>query len=152
MFGSVSFADEIRGPDGNAVNGPDLTQEAFGPLSVVSNFKILGGNFGALVAVPFANILIDSPRLDAGGASTASPCPSSTYRPPDRLALGQEMPIFAGGTDVLFAYTSTPPRPLHGRRPEQHVLGMWCNGCRSGGPASSTRKRTGMPRGRSSTT
>ena len=27
MFGGIAWADEIRGPNGNAVKGPDLTQE-----------------------------------------------------------------------------------------------------------------------------
>src|SRR4029077_4278565 len=65
MFGSINWSDEIRGPNGNAVKGPNFTEEIFGPLvSYVSNLKILGGNYGAVVSLPFANSRLDFPRLD----------------------------------------------------------------------------------------
>jgi len=67
-FGGFTWADELVGPDKNAVDGPSLNQHAFGPLvQYVSNFKLFGANYGALVAVPFANTAIDFPRLDVSG-------------------------------------------------------------------------------------
>ena len=124
------MADEIRGPNGNAVKGPDLTQEVFGPLvQWVSCFKILGGNYGAVVGVPFANILIDSPRLNPEGASTGIAL-SQLYVSPFQIGWhsDKKMPIFAGGTDVLFAYTFYAPTGRYTPGALNNTsLGMWCN-------------------------
>ncbi len=130
MFAGISWADEIRGPNGNAVKGPNLTQELFGPLvQWVSCFKILGGNYSAVVGVPFANILIDSPRLDAGGASTGIAL-SQLYVSPFQIGWHSDkpMPIFGGGTDVLFAYTFYAPTGRYTPGALNNTsLGMWCN-------------------------
>ncbi len=129
-FGAVSWADEIKGPNGNAVKGPKLTQELFGPLVMwVSDFKILGGNYGALVGIPFANFLLDSPRLDHGGASTGVAL-SQLYVSPVQIGWhsDEKLPIFGGGTDVVFAYTFYAPTGRYTPgAPNNTSLGMWCN-------------------------
>jgi hypothetical protein len=129
-FGAVSFADEIKGPNGNAVKGPDLTQEMFGPLVMyVSNFKILGGNYGAVMAVPFANFILDFPRLDNEGASTGLAL-SQLYVSPLQIGWHSDkaMPIFGGGTDVIFAYTFYAPTGRYTPGALNNTsLGMWCN-------------------------
>jgi len=129
-FGAVSWADQIRGPNGNSLNGPTLTQEIFGPLvSYVSDFKILGGNYGAVVGIPFANFLLDFPRLDNQGASTGIAL-SQMYVSPFQLGWhsNKKMPIFGGGTDVLFAYTFYAPTGRYTPGALNNTsLGMWCN-------------------------
>ena len=130
MFGAVSWADEIRGPNGNAVKGPTLTQELFGPLvQWVSCYKILGGTYGAVVGVPFANFALDFPRLDNAGASTGLAL-SQLYVSPFQLGWHSDkpMPIFGGGTDVLFAYTFYAPTGRYTPGALNNTsLGMWCN-------------------------
>jgi hypothetical protein len=130
MFGAIDWTDQIRGPNGNSVQGPKLTQELFGPLVMwVSCFKILGGNYGAVVGVPFANFRLDFPRLDNAGASTGLAL-SQLYVSP--LQIGwhsdKKMPIFGGGTDVLFAYTFYAPTGRYTPGALNNTsLGMWCN-------------------------
>jgi hypothetical protein len=130
MFGAVSFADQIKGPNGNSVEGPELTQEMFGPLVMyVSDFKILGGNYGAVVGVPFANFLLDFPRLDNAGESTGLAL-SQLYVSPVQIGWHSDkaMPIFGGGTDVLFAYTFYAPTGRYTPGALNNTsLGMWCN-------------------------
>ena len=72
MFGWGNFwADELVGPDKNSVKGPELDQYAFGPLvQYVSNFCIFGANYGALVAVPFAEQHCSTPAPGRGDDST----------------------------------------------------------------------------------
>jgi hypothetical protein len=129
-FGAVSWADTIKGPNGNSAEGPNLTQELFGPLVMwVSDFKILGGNYGAVVGIPFANFLLDSPRLDNGGASTGIAL-SQLYAVP--VSIGwhsdKKMPIFGGGTDVTFAYAFYAPTGRYTPGALNNTsLGMWCN-------------------------
>jgi len=129
-FGAVSWADQIRGPNGNSLKGPNLTQELFGPLVMwVSDFKILGGNYGAVVSVPFANLLLDFPRLDNGGVSTGIAL-SQLYVSPVQIGWhsDKKMPIFGGGTDVVFAYTFYAPTGRYTPgAPNNTSLGMWCN-------------------------
>jgi hypothetical protein len=130
MFGGIDWADEIKGPNGNTVNGPKLTQEIFGPLLMwVSPYKIFGANFGAVVGVPFANFLLDFPRLDNQGASTGL-APSQLYVSPVQLGWhsNKAMPIFSGGFDVLFAYTFYAPTGRYTPGALDNTsLGMWCN-------------------------
>ena len=130
MFGAVDWANEIKGPNGNAVKGPDLTQELFGPLvQWVSCFKILGGNYSAVVAIPFANFKLDFPRLDNQGQSTGLAL-SQLYVSPFQIGWHSDkaMPIFGGGTDVLFAYTFYAPTGRYTPGALNNTsLGMWCN-------------------------
>lgn len=130
MFGAVSWADQIKGPNGNSVKGPKLTQELFGPLVMwVSDIKILGGNYSAVVGIPFANFLLDFPRLDNLGASTGLAL-SQLYASPVQIGWhsNKAMPIFGGGTDVLFAYTFYAPTGRYTAGNLNNTsLGMWCN-------------------------
>ena len=130
MFGAVDWANEIKGPNGNAVKGPELTQELFGPLvQWVSCFKILGGNYSAVVAIPFANFKLDFPRLDNQGQSTGLAL-SQLYVSPFQIGWHSDkaMPIFGGGTDVLFAYTFYAPTGRYTPGALNNTsLGMWCN-------------------------
>ncbi|HTY41470.1 MAG TPA: transporter [Thermoanaerobaculia bacterium] len=130
MFGNVNWQDEIKGPNGNAVKGPSLTQEIFGPLiQWVSPYKILGGNYSAVVAIPFANFALDFPRLDNQGASTGLAL-SQLYVSPFQLGWHSDkpMPIFNGGTDVLFAYTFYAPTGRYTPGALDNTsFGMWCN-------------------------
>jgi hypothetical protein len=132
MFGAIDWSDEVRGPNGNTppVKGPTLTQELFGPLVMwVSPYKILGGNFGAVVGVPFANFRLDFPRIDNGGASTGLAL-SQLYVSPVQIGWHSDkaMPIFGGGTDVLFAYTFYAPTGRYTPGDLNNTsLGMWCN-------------------------
>ncbi len=130
MFGAFSWADQIKGPNGNSVNGPKLSQELFGPLVMwVSCIKILGGNYSAVAAVPFANFLLDFPRLDNVGASTGLAL-SQVYVSPVQIGWhsNKAMPIFGGGTDVLFAYTFYAPTGRYTPGALNNTsLGMWCN-------------------------
>jgi len=130
MFGNINWQDEIKGPNGNAVKGPNLTQELFGPLlQYVSTFKILGGNYSAVVGIPFANFALDFPRLDNHGASTGLAL-SQLYVSPVQLGWHSDkpMPIFSGGTDVLAAYTFYAPTGRYTAGALNNTsFGMWCN-------------------------
>jgi hypothetical protein len=130
MFGAVSWADQIKGPNGNGVDGPNLTQELFGPLLMwVSPYKIFGGHYGAVVGIPFANFLLDFPRLDNQGASTGLAL-SQLYVSPVQIGWHSDkaMPIFGGGTDVLAAYTFYAPTGRYTAGSLSNTsLGMWCN-------------------------
>jgi hypothetical protein len=121
MFGDITWADELVGPEGNTVDGPQLTQYLFGPLvQYVSKFELLGANYSALVAVPFANIRIDFPRLDVDDSTG--------------LALSQLWVVpFALGwhfkqADVTFHYAFYAPTGRYTPgAPNNTGLGMWCN-------------------------
>ena len=131
MFGNINWADEIKGPNGNSPvqHGPNLTQEIFGPLlQWVSPYKILGGNFGAVVAIPFANFAWDFPRLENVGSTGLAL--SQLYASPVQIGWHSDkpMPIFGGGTDVLFAYTFYAPTGRYTPGATNNTsYGMWCN-------------------------
>ena len=120
-FGSGAFADELVGPDGNAIDGPNLDQWAFGPLvQWISDFKILGGNFGVAAIVPFANILIDFPRLEVQGSTGTAL--SQLYVVP--VNIGWHCPRF----DLTFAYAFYAPTGRYTAGASNNTsLGMWCN-------------------------
>ena len=69
-FGANNLSDQFAGPNGDVVTGPEFNQWIVGGLvEGVTNFKILGGNYGFIVGVPFANLQSDFPRL---GVDTSS--------------------------------------------------------------------------------
>jgi hypothetical protein len=73
MFGNVTWADELVGPNGNSIGGPTLNQYIFGPLvQYVSKSRLFGADVGALVAVPFTNLAIDFPRLDVDDSTSGA--------------------------------------------------------------------------------
>jgi len=129
MFGAVSWADEIVGPDKNVVSGPDLTQYLFGPLvQYVSKFKLFGANYGALVAVPFANIAIDFPRLDVDDSTGVAM--SQLWVVPVMLGwhIEDPLPLAPGGTDITFHYAFYAPTGRYEPgAPDNTGLGMWTN-------------------------
>jgi hypothetical protein len=131
MFGAINWEDEIKGPNGNSLrSGPEVRPEIFGPLiQYVSTFKILGGNYSAVVAIPFANFALDFPRLDNGGVSTGLAL-SQLYVSPVQIGWHSDkpMPIFSGGTDVLAAYTFYAPTGRYTAGALNNTsFGMWCN-------------------------
>ena len=123
MLGGVSWSDELKGPNGNTVpsGNASLDQYYFGPLiSWVSNLKILGGNYGALIAVPFANVTTDFPRLDVN---------SSTSFGLSQLWI---VPVNIGWhfsqADVMFQYAFYPPTGRYTPGASNNTgLGMWSN-------------------------
>lgn len=120
-LGSLTWADEIRGPDGEKFSGPELDQQIFGPIvQWVSDFEILGGNYSAMAVVPFANILVDFPRLDHGGSTGIAL--SQLFVSP--VSLGWHFPQ----ADVTFAYGLYAPTGRYTAGASNNTgLGMWCN-------------------------
>ena len=137
MFGWGNFADELVGPDKNSVKGPELDQYAFGPLvQYVSNLCIFGANYGALVAVPFANTAIDFPRLDVDDSTGTAM--SQLWVIPVMLGwhIKDPLPLAPGGADMTFHYAFYAPtgrynvvQTASGPSPARNntALGMWTN-------------------------
>jgi len=130
MFGAFSWADDLKTPAGDTVHGPKLDQQIFGPLVMyVSDFKILGANYAAVVAVPFANFLIELPRLHDFSASTGVAL-SQLYVIPFSLGwhIQEPLPLAPGGADVIFHYAFYAPTGRYtAGAPNNTSLGMWVN-------------------------
>ncbi len=129
MFGDITWADQLVGPDKNAIDGPQVTQELFGPLvQYVSKFCLFGANYGAMVAMPFANVRLESPRLDIGGSTGIAA--SQLWVVPVMLGWHSDkpMPLAAGGTDIIFHYAFYAPTGRYEPgAPNNTGLGMWTN-------------------------
>jgi len=129
MFGAFSWADELVGPNKNAVDGPNLNQYAFGPLvQYVSKFKLFGANYGALAAMPFANIAIDFPRLDVDDSTGIAP--SQLWVIPIMLGWHIDKPLFLapGGADITAHYAFYAPTGRYTAGALNNTaLGMWTN-------------------------
>jgi hypothetical protein len=137
MFGWGNFADELVGPDKNSIEGPELDQYAFGPLvQYVSNLCIFGANYGALVAVPFANTALDFPHLDVDDSTGTAL--SQLWVIPVMLGwhITDPLPLAPGGADMTFHYAFYAPTGRYnviltdtGRSPAPNntALGMWTN-------------------------
>jgi len=129
MFGAFSWADELVGPNKNAVDGPNLNQYAFGPLvQYVSKFKLFGANYGALAAMPFANIAIDFPRLDVDDSTGIAP--SQLWVVPVMLGWHIDKPLFLapGGADIIAHYAFYAPTGRYTAGALNNTaLGMWTN-------------------------
>jgi len=129
MLGSVTWADELVGPDKNAVSGPKLTQEIFGPMiQYVSKETIFGANYSAAVVVPFANVRQDYPRLDLDHSSNIAL--SQIWVSPLTLGwhLAQPLPLAPGGADVTVAYAFYAPTGRYTAGALDNTsLGMWTN-------------------------
>jgi hypothetical protein len=111
MFGAVNWQDKIVGPspDKIVVDGPDVTQEVFGPVvQYVSGFKIFGADYGAMLVVPIANIAFDFPRLDLNDSSGLAL--SQLWVVPVMLGWHHTGPLFLapGGADFTFHYAFYP--------------------------------------------
>ncbi len=130
MFGDISWADELVLGNGDKVHGPKLTQELFGPLLMwVSHYKILGADYGAMLAVPFANVRAEFPRLHDFDASTGL-APSQLWVVPLELGwhIKEPLPLSPGGADIIFHYAFYAPTGRYtAGAPNNTSLGMWCN-------------------------
>jgi len=123
MFGAINWNDQLKGPDGRSVPSQDgsLNQYLFGPLvSWVTDLKVLGGNYGALVAVPFANTTVDFPRFSTESSSGFG------------LSQLWVVPVSIGWhfqqADMIFQYAFYPPTGRYSPgAPNNTGLGMWCN-------------------------
>jgi hypothetical protein len=130
MWGSIDWGTELKTGGGDTIHGPKTTQEVFGPLVWwVSNFKILGGDYSALVAPPWANTRIEFPRLpDRGGASGLGF--SQIWVIPFSLGwhIRDPLPLAPGGADVTVHYAFYPPTGRYTPGASDNTsLGMWCN-------------------------
>jgi len=129
MYGGLDWASELKTGNGTSLHGPKLTQEVFGPLVMwVSTLKILGADYSALLAVPWANSRIEFPRLGQGGSTGLGF--SQLWVVP--LSLGwhiqNPLPLAAGGADVTVHYAFYPPTGRYTPgAPDNTSLGMWCN-------------------------
>ncbi len=129
MFGSLTWDDQLVGPDKVVIDGPDVNQQIFGPLvQYVSKFKILGADYGALVAMPFANFRLDAPRLDV--TSSTGIAASQIWVVPVMLGWHIEKPLFLspGGADITAHYAFYAPTGRYTPgAPNNTGLGMWTN-------------------------
>jgi hypothetical protein len=129
MWGGIDWGTELKTANGDTIHGPKITQEVFGPLVMwVSSFKILGANYSALVAAPWANTRIEFPRL-SDRTSTGLAFSQLWVIP---FALGwhitDPLPLAAGGADVTVHYAFYPPTGRYTPgAPDNTSLGMWCN-------------------------
>ncbi len=136
-IGAISWSDQLVGPEGNALDGPELTQYAFAPMvEYVSKFCLFGANYGAVVAVPFANIAISSPRLDVDDSTSMAL--SQLWVVPVMLGwhITDPLPLAPGGADMTFHYAFYPPTGRYSviqtdsgpaPAPNNAGLGMWTN-------------------------
>ena len=114
MFGNINWDDEIKTGGGDTLHGPRLTQELFGPLIMyVSTFKILGADYGAMIAVPFANVRAEFPRFRDFNASTGLAL-SQLWVVPFELGwhLKDPLPLSPGGPTLCRGNT-VPSGPVH---------------------------------------
>jgi hypothetical protein len=120
-FGSLNWADELRTPAGDTIDGPELDQNIFGPLLMfVSKDKVFGANYGFLLGAPIANVRIEFPRLDVTGETGYAL--SQLWIVP--FSLGWHFPQ----ADVTFHYAFYPPTGRYTPGAANNTgLGMWCN-------------------------
>ena len=130
MFGSLGWAHELKTGSGDSIRGPKLTQEVFGPLVMwVSNFKVLGADYGATVAIPWSNTRIEFPRLDDVAGATGIGF-SQLWVVPFSLGwhIKDPLPLSPGGADITVHYAFYPPTGRYTPgAPNNTGLGMWCN-------------------------
>ena len=129
MWGAIDWGTELKTANGDTVHGPKLTQETFGPLVMwVSNLKILGGDYSAVVAAPWANTRVEFPRLGQGGSSGLGF--SQLWIIPFALGwhIKDPLPLAPGGADITVHYAFYPPTGRYTvGAPDNTSLGMWCN-------------------------
>jgi hypothetical protein len=131
MFGAINWADTYRTPEGDSLKGPNVTQEIFGPLVMwVSNFKILGADYAATLAVPFANARVEFPRPTMDLSGSTGIALSQLYVVPFTLGwhIKDPLPLAPGGADVTFHYAFFAPTGRYTAGASDNTsLGMWCN-------------------------
>jgi hypothetical protein len=123
MFGAINWNDELKGPKGNGVpsEGGSLNQYLFGPLLMwVTDAKILGANYGAMAAIPFANTTVDFPRFYTESSSGFDI--SQLWIVPVQLGWHFDQ------ADLIFQYAFYPPTGRYSPGASNNTgLGMWCN-------------------------
>ena len=130
-IGAINWSDTLKGPDGNSVPSEGGSFNQYIPAAMVmyvSKLKILGADYGAIVAVPFSNATIDFPRLNASGSTGMAL--SQLWVVP--LSLGwhikDPLPLAPGGMDVTFHYAFYPPTGRYTPGATNNTgLGMWAN-------------------------
>jgi hypothetical protein len=129
-FGGFNWADELKTGSGSTIKGPKLSQEVFGPLVMwVSDFKILGASYGALVGIPWSNTRVEFPHLNDQGGSTGIGF-SQLWVVPFSLGwhIKDPLPLSPGGADITFHYAFYPPTGRYTPgAPNNTGLGMWSN-------------------------
>ena len=129
-FGSINWADDLKTASGDTIHGPKITQEVFGPLLMwISPYKILGADYGASLAVPFANSRIEFPHLNDNGGSTGIAL-SQLYVVPLMLGwhIKDPLPLSPGGADITVHYAFYAPTGRYEvGAPNNTSLGMWSN-------------------------
>ena len=149
----ISWADEIKGAQRqHRSTGPKLTQELFGPLVMwVSDFKILGGNYGAVVGASPSRTSSSTLR-----ASTPRRVDGHRALPALRLALPARLALGQADADLRRRHRRHSSRTRSTRPTGRYTpgalnntsLGMWCNELsRARRRASSTRTSTGHAAG-----
>ena len=122
-IGVINWSDTLKGPDGNSVPSEGGTFNQYIPAAMVmyvSKLKILGADYGAIVAVPFSNTTIDFPRLNASGSTGMAL--SQLWVVP--FSLGWHFPQ----ADLTFHYAFYPPTGRYEPGATDNTgLGMWCN-------------------------
>ncbi len=114
-------SDTIRLEEGRALPsrpGDDIQIWALAPLvTFVTDFKLLGGNYGALVAPAFANAALEIPRLDVDQEQFAF---GDLYVVPFQLGWHWER------TDLTTSYGFFAPTGKYEAGADDNIgLGMW---------------------------
>ena len=120
-FGYNLNTDELKTPDGSALHGPEFNQWVFGLVAeVVTPWKVIGADYGAAVAVPWANIRMDFPRL--GFDHSTGVGLSQLWVVP--VMLGWHLPR----ADLTVHYAFYPPTGNYSPGASNNTaLGMWTN-------------------------
>ena len=110
--------DTVKNQEGRTFSTTgELTMVLGGPLvNVVTTRKVLGGNYGFMVVLPFANVRVELPRLD----SNPSPGISDMYVQPFNLGWHTDR------ADVLAGYGFFAPTGRYTPGANDNTgLGMW---------------------------
>jgi hypothetical protein len=130
-FGGFNWADEFKTASGDSIKGPNFGQEVFGPLILwVSDFKILGADYGALVGIPWSNTRLEFSRPTVEIAGSTGIGFSQLWVVPFSLGwhIKDPLPLSPGGADITVHYAFYPPTGRYTPgAPNNTALGMWCN-------------------------
>lgn len=122
VFSGMAWNDKFVTQRGNTLpSAGHVDQYLVGPLvSWVTDEKILGANYGMLLAVPFANTAMDIPHIYL--SSSTSWGLSQVFFAP--LSLGWHL----GPADLIFQYGFYGPTGRYTPGGSTNTgLGMWCN-------------------------
>ncbi len=122
LFSGINWNDEFLTQKGNTLpSAGHVDQYIVGALvSWVTDFKILGGNYGVLLAVPFANTAMDIPHTYTN--SETSWGLSQIFFAP--VSIGWHL----NQADLVFQYGFYAPSGRYTAGGTTNTgLGMWCN-------------------------